>query len=154
MEMPTPTEAHKRLERLAGRWSGEERMSPTPFDPKGGVATGRADNRVALDGFAVVQDYEQDRGGTVTYRGHGIFRWDVEKDEYVLDWYDSMGGPPTEFRGPFEGDTLTLTGRTVYGFNRTVFDLSETDRYSFHADVSPDGEKWETFMEGSYTRSD
>jgi hypothetical protein len=154
MEMPTPTEAHKRLERLAGRWSGEERMTPMPFDPEGGVAHGRVDNRVALDGFAVVQDYEQKRRGTVTYRGHGVYRWDADKDEYVLYWYDSMGGPPTEYRGPFEGDTLTLIGKTVYGFNRAVVDLSEPDRYSFHADASPDGETWETFLEARYTRED
>jgi hypothetical protein len=97
MEMPTPTEAHRRLEKLVGRWSGEEKMTPMPFDPEGGVAIGRVDNRVALDGFAVVQDYEQERGGAITYRALGVYRWDADKDEYVLYWYDSMGGPPSEY---------------------------------------------------------
>ncbi|MDX1388355.1 MAG: DUF1579 family protein [Acidobacteriota bacterium] len=152
METPKPTDAHKRLEKLAGRWSGEEHMSPSPFDPEGGEATGRVDNRVALDGFVVVQDYEQERGGVVAYRGHGIFTWDATRDEYVLYWFDVMGMPPSEYRGNFEGETLTLTGKTPRGHYRVVFDLGKTDGYSYKAHVSPDGRSWQTFMEGSYTR--
>ena len=56
MEMPKPTAAHRRLEKLIGRWSGEERIHPSPFDPNGGLAMARLENRPALDGFAVVQD--------------------------------------------------------------------------------------------------
>jgi superfamily I DNA/RNA helicase len=57
--IPKVTEAHRRLERLVGAWSGEERLYPSPFDPLGGAATGRVRNQLALDGFAVVQDYER-----------------------------------------------------------------------------------------------
>ena len=51
MEMPKPTDVHKKLERLAGKWKGEEKMYPSPWDPNGGIAVGRVNNRPALDGF-------------------------------------------------------------------------------------------------------
>ncbi len=154
MEMPHPTDAHKRLEQLAGRWAGEERMSPSPFDPNGGTAIGRVDNRVGLDGFVVVQDYEQERGGDVAYRGHGVFAWDSVREEYVLHWFDTMGMPPTELRGNFDGEVLTLTGKTAQGHSRVIFDFTTADRYDCKAEVSPDGRSWQTFMEGSYARQD
>lgn len=72
---------------------------------------GRVRKRLALDGFAVVQDYEQERNGSVNYRGHGIFIYDAAQECYVLHWLDSLGMPPNEFRGGFEGDVLTLTGQ-------------------------------------------
>ena len=45
MEMPTVTDSHKRLHRLAGSWLGQETMHPSPWDPKGGAATARVENR-------------------------------------------------------------------------------------------------------------
>ncbi len=94
MEMPKPTEAHRRLERLVGAWTGQERLHPSPWDPSGGPAVGHVENRAALDGFAVIHDYEQERNGTVTYRGHGIYTWDSTRRQYMMHWWDSMGFPP------------------------------------------------------------
>jgi len=84
MEMPQPTAAHHRLEKLVGRWSGEERIHPSPFDPAGGIAVARAENRLALDGFAVVQDYEQERNGKISFRGHGVLRWEAHQQCYEM----------------------------------------------------------------------
>lgn len=58
MDMPKPSSGHLRLERMAGSWEGEEKMHPSPWDPKGGVAAGRMKNRPALSGFALIGDYE------------------------------------------------------------------------------------------------
>ncbi|MGE5277442.1 MAG: DUF1579 family protein [Acidobacteriota bacterium] len=74
--MPRPGEPHRQLRKLVGSWRGEERLSPSPWDPVGGTAVGRVENRSALDGFAVVQDYEQERNGAVGFRGHRVFSWD------------------------------------------------------------------------------
>jgi hypothetical protein len=153
MEMPQPTDAHRRLDTLVGRWRGEERMLPSPWDPKGGTAVGRVRNLAALDGFAVVQDYEQERGGgAVTFRGHGVFRWDVTANEYVLHWFDSLGLDPNEFRGTFDGDVLTLVSRGAQGLTRAVFDFGERGRYSYRMDVSGDGAQWAPMMTGEYAR--
>lgn len=153
MEMPKVTDAHRKLDVLVGSWTGEERISPSPFDPQGGTAIGRVQNRAALDGFAVVQDYEQERGGKVTFRGHGIFRFDGMQNTYVMHWFDSMGMPPGEYRGTFDGNVLMLLSTTPFGQSRATFDFREKGRYVFKMDVSPDGANWHPFMEGSYQKS-
>jgi hypothetical protein len=152
MEMPRPTEAHRRLERIVGRWQGEERMLPSPWDPEGGSAIGRVRNDAALDGFAVVQDYEQERDGVVTFRGHGVFRWDASASEYALDWYDSLGFDPNHFRGTFDGDVLALVSRGAQGLTRAIFDFGQPGRYSYTMDVSGDGTQWTPMMHGVYLR--
>ena len=152
MEMPKPTEAHRKLEKLVGSWSGEEKISPSPWDPQGGTAVGRVQNRLALDGFIVVQDYEQERGGAVNFRGHGVFSWDSMQQCYVLHWFDSMGMPPNEFCGNFDDNVLTLSSSGPQGHSRAVFDFREEGSYTFRMDVSQDGSEWYTFMEGKYAR--
>ena len=151
-EMPKPTAAHRKLEQLLGSWSGEEKMSPSPWDPKGGTAIGRVENRSAVDGFVVVQDYVQELDGTASFRGHGVFS--VEGEEILLHWWDSMGLPPNVFRGQFEGNTLTLSFAGAQGHHRTVFSLTEPNQYEFRMDVSQDGQEWYTFMEGTYARTE
>ncbi|MGH7149545.1 MAG: DUF1579 family protein [Planctomycetota bacterium] len=150
--MPKPTEAHRKLERLVGNGVGEEKMHPSPFDPKGGTATGRLSNRLALDGFAVVQDYEQERNGAIAFRGHGVFRYDAAEGAYSLHWYDSMGMAPNVFRGSFEGEVPTLACRAPQKTYRAVFEFQGTGGYSFRMEVSPDGKAWFPSMEGRYTR--
>jgi hypothetical protein len=152
MEMPRPTAAHRQLELLAGAWAGEERIHPTPFDPAGGTARGRFDNRLAIDGFAVVQDYEQERGGAVAFRAHGVFRYDSREQSYVLHWFDSMGESPQEFRGTFEDGVLVLICRNAQGQFRASWDFCQAGRCTFRMDASPDGQQWFPFLEGAYTR--
>jgi hypothetical protein len=75
--MPKPGPEHKQIAKLAGKLGrrGEAR-APSPFDAKGGTAKARVTNRLALDGFIVTQDYEQERDGKVSFRGHGVFGFD------------------------------------------------------------------------------
>src|SRR5262245_61828689 len=142
MDMPRPTDAHQKLNKLAGQWVGQETIHPSPFDPKGGTATGKVHNRAALDGFAVVQDYEQERGGRTSFRGHGVFRFDAASGAYVMHWFDSFGCQPSDFRGQFNGDVLTLMATNPQGQSRASFDLSQNGKYTFKMDVSPDGKSW------------
>ncbi len=152
MHMPVPTDAHRKLERLAGRWVGRERIHPSPMAPAGGEAVGRMRMEPALDGFAVLQDYAQDRGGAVTFRGHGIFRYDASAREYQLHWFDSLGQAPGLFTGTFDGDRLVLVQRTPQGRVRSTWDLAQPDAYRWLMEVSGDGAQWMPFMEGEYRR--
>jgi len=152
MEMPQVTDAHRKLEMFAGTWAGEETIAPTPWDAKGGTAMGRAVNRMAVGGFAMVQDYEQKRGGSISFTGHGVLRWDGVKKSYVMNWIDSMGMPPNEFSGQFEGNVLTMINRGPQGFSRAAWDFLEKGRYRFKMEVSPDGQAWHPFMEAVYAR--
>jgi hypothetical protein len=152
MQMPAPTDAHRKLEALAGRWKGEETLAPSPWDPAGGKAVGHVDNRKALEGFMVIQDYEQARGGKVTFRGHGVFGYDPHRKRYTLHWFDSMGMGVSVFDGTFDGHLLTLTAVGAQGQTRGVWDFSKPGKYHSRMEVSGDGKKWNLFMEGTYVR--
>ena len=152
MDTPKVTDAHEKLERLVGTWVGAEQLNPSPWDPEGGPAEGRVENRRALDGFAVVQDYTQTRNGAVSYRGHGVFGWDAARGVYTMHWWDSMGSPVNTFEGTFEGDVLTLSFAGAQGHHRTTMTFSGSDGYSFEMDVSPDGDQWYPFMSGTYSK--
>src|SRR5437899_4556531 len=116
MQMPTVQEEHRKLKALSGKWIGEEKLLPSPWDPKGGPATGKIETRVDLDGFFLISDYVQERGGKVCYRGHGVFGWDNSEKCYTMAWFDSMGSPcGAPARGRWEGNTLTFEQRTPMG---------------------------------------
>jgi hypothetical protein len=152
MEMPKPTEAHRKLAGLAGRWIGKEKLSPSPWDPKGGAATGRCDNRLAADGFVLVHDYEQERNGTASFHGHGVFSYDGAEKCYLLHWWDSMGFGINVFRGQLEGNTLQLLCKLPQGSTRGTWTFVDDSHYRFLMEVSPDRQKWMTMIEGDYAR--
>jgi hypothetical protein len=127
-------------------------MFPSPWDPKGGSAVGHATNRLALDGFAVVQDYEQKRGGVVNYWGHGIFTWDPALQSYVLYWFDSLGMGQNVFQGSFDGKILTMKYKSDQGYTRASWEFNSDKTYIYRMDVSGNGIQWQTMMEGTYSR--
>ena len=149
-EMPKPGPIHKKLEAFAGTWSGEEKMHPSQWDPKGGMAQATMTSRVACDGFYVVGDYEQKRNGAVTFRGHSVFGVDGKTQEVVLHWFDSMGMGDDVFRGKFQGDTLTLTSQSQMGHHRMMYDFSEEGTMRSKMDMSSDKKQWNTVFEGVY----
>ncbi len=153
MDLPKPGPEQKALERLAGEWIGDETVHPSPFDPVGGKATSTVKNAVAAGGFALAQDYVQSRGGNVHFEGHGVFRWDGMAGEYALAWIDSTGFPPSEFRGKFAGEVLTLVSKNPMGMTRATWTLKGATAYEYRMDVSGDGSTWQPFLEGTYRRA-
>ena len=156
MEMPMPTESHKKLERLSGDWIGEEVMQPSPWAPQGSKATGRTTSRIALNGFVLIADYEQQLGGQVTFTGHGVYTYSAEEQCYALYWFDCMGGQPNIFKGSFEGNVLTLvsdeSGAGGPRFSRTTYDLKIPGELKSRMEISQDRKDWKLFMEAAYTR--
>jgi uncharacterized protein YodC (DUF2158 family) len=152
MEMPKPTPGHARLQSLAGNWKGEERMHPSQWDPKGGTAVGRMQNQFSLNGFALISDYEQERDGSVTFTGHGIFTFDPADGSYALHWFDCMGSPPEVFRGRFEGDVLTLAHGGPGMNARMTYDLTDPSKLTSRMEMSQDGVHWMTLFDGWYKK--
>ncbi len=151
MDMPKPGPAHAQLAKLAGNWTGTEKMAPSPWDAKGGTAIGKVTNRVALDGFGVIQDYEQTRDGAVTFRGHGVFSVEPEKGQTTLHWWDAMGCAAQVFTGTWKGDVLAMTSDGPMGKNRCIFDVTG-GKYKFAMAMSQDGKQWQELMTGAYTK--
>lgn len=154
MDMPRPSDAHRKLQALAGAWKAEEQIFPSPWDPKGGPALGKITARTDLDGFFLISDYVEERNGRISYRGHGVYGWDEKNQTYTMYWFDSMGGggysEPT--RGTWEGNTLTFQNQTPIGHTRYVYAFESEGRYTFRIENSGDGREWKTFMEGRFVR--
>jgi len=151
MSTPIPQSVHDALAPLAGVWVGTETMAPSEWAPKGGTADARVDNRLDLDGFVVVQNYEQRRGEEVTHRGHAVVWWDAKSKKYAMTWWDSMGKPPNVFRGDWENGALVLMHHSKDGISRATMRFDD-DRYRFTMELSPKGKKWSTWMTGNYRR--
>ena len=153
MDMPKPAAGHLKLEKLAGHWEGEETMHPSPWDPRGGTAVARTTSRLALNGFSLISDYEQERDGVVTFTGHGVLTFDPGTDLYTLHWFDCMGSPPEVFVGRFDGDRLRV-GHGGPGMHaRLTYDVADPRRMRSKMEMSPDGATWNTLFEGSYERA-
>ena len=154
MEMPKPTDHHRKLQALAGQWVGQEKMHPSPWDPKGGTVTSRTTSRLDVSGFFLTCDYVQERGGQPSYRGHGVFGWDPKLGRYTMHWFDMMGGhtaPPAT--GTWEGNTLCLQHESEMGHARYIYEFEGPDAYRFRLEHSQDGRNWAVFLEGRYTRA-
>jgi len=153
MNMPKPGPGHAGLERLAGTWEGEEILHPSHWDPKGGVALGRTTSRVALNGFALIGDYEQVREGVVTFSGYSVMTYDPAEERYMLHWFDCLGSPLEIFQGCFEGDVLTLSHGGPGMHARISYDLSEPDHLVSRMEMSQDGKGWVALFDGRYKRT-
>lgn len=152
MNMPVPSDGHKLLEKLAGSWDGEETMHPSAWDPEGGVAFGRNENKLSLNGFALLTDYEQERDGAVSFNGHGVYTYSPEEDRYFLHWFDSIGSPPEVFEGSFENDILILAHGGPGMHARMTYYLSEPGVMRAMMEMSPDGADWKVLFEAEYRR--
>lgn len=152
MEMPKPGAEHARLMRFAGKWSGEEQLSESPWGP-GGPATGRCEMRVAVDGMALVQDYVEEKDGHTVFRGHGVFSIDPASGEVLWWWFDSMGFPPDPpARGRWNGEQLLFEKKTPRGEARYEFRFGG-DSYDFQIENRfPPQPEFVVFMRGHYRR--
>lgn len=154
MEMPKPTDAHRKLAILLGQWTAQEQMFPSPCDPNGGTATGHAENRWAVDGFVMTHDYVQERDGVPTFHGLGVFSYDGAENVYVLHWWDSMGMAPNVFKGPWVGDALSLVCpmQDGQGQCRIVWEFKSEGHYNFKMELTGEKGEWVTSMVGDYVR--
>lgn len=152
MNLPAPTEHHRRLFCFAGEWDGEETLRDHSSPAAESRLLGRSTARVALEGLAVVADYEQVRDGCVVFRGHGLFTYDSEGAEYLLHWFDGAGGVLRTFSGDFLGDVLTVSHAGPVLQVRLSCDFGEPGHIRSRLEVSEDGRQWRAFSEGLYSR--
>lgn len=152
MEMPTPTTEHQKLEIIAGRWEGEETMYPSPWDPNGGKAIGRSNSRIALGGFALISDYEQERDGRISFTGHGVFTYSSKEKLYTLTWFDCMGVQPEVFKGNFNGEILRISHGGPGMHAQLTYDLSEPNYLVMSMELAQDGVNWTKLFDARLVR--
>ena len=152
--MPKPGPEHERLSQLAGTWTGDETIFPSPWDPKGGKARSSWSSRMDLDGLFLISDYAQERDGKVNFRGHGVYGWDPAKKQYTMYWFDSMSGTghATPVAGTWEGNRLTFQNQGPQGHGRYSYEVRGKDQVVFRMEGSQDGKTWSPFLEGNLRR--
>ncbi len=148
--MPKITDQHIKMGKMVGQWEGQEIMHPSQWDPKGGIATGRMVSRLALGGFAVISDYEQERDGVITFTGHSVLTYDPGEAVFSHHWFDCIGSPPELFKGTFDGEILTVAHGGPGMHARLTYDLSDEKRLRSRMEMSSDGTEWGTLFEGAY----
>jgi hypothetical protein len=149
MDMPKPGPAQEKLKTFVGEWRGRETMHPGPWLPQGAVRDARISNRMALDGFAVIQDYAQFDGANATFEGHAVILKSPQADGYEMHWFDSFS--PSLFKGSFDGRKAVFTSDSPMGRARATFEFAG-ESYTFRMESSPDGESWTPMMDGEYRR--
>jgi len=153
MEAPKPGPEHKKLDVLAGSWTLTGDMKPGPMGP-GGKMTEDEKCDWMQGGFFLVchTDFKSSMGdGT----GVSVLGYSADDKAYTYREFNSWG----EFddsRGSLDGDTWTWTsdekmgGMTMKG--RFTMKILSPASYNFTFEMSQDGTKWTTVMDGKATK--
>jgi len=109
MQMPRPTEAHKRMLEGVGVWTGVMKASYPGMPPMSSKVTETVE---ALGAFHTVTDFRAEFMG-MPYHGHGLMGFDEAKGEAFGTWTDNMSPHTSFMRGTveMEGDTTTIEMR-------------------------------------------
>ncbi len=153
MEMPKPGPEHKKLDVLAGSWTLDGDMKPSPMGP-GGKMTEIEKCDWMDGGFFLVchTDFKSSMGDGA---GLSILGYSTDDKAYTYREYNSWG-ESMESKGSVDNDTWTWTndekmGGTIMKGRFTMKLLSPTS-YTFTYEMSQDGTKWSTVMDGKATK--
>jgi hypothetical protein len=153
MEPPKPGPELKKLDVFAGSWTLDGTMKPSSMGP-GGTMTESEKCEWMEGGFYLVchSDYKGTMGSGV---GLSVLGYSADDKAYTYREFNSYG----EFddaRGTLDGDTWTWTsdekmgGMTMKG--KFTMKMTSATSYNFAYDMSQDGTKWNTVMEGKATK--
>jgi hypothetical protein len=137
-----------------GQWVSEDKFHPAPWDPQGGTAATKMNNRLDLDGFFLISDCVQTRGGKESYRGHGVFGWDAQQQKFTMHWFDVMGiDPGGPGLGTWEGNKLCFVHQHSMGYGRFTYEFNSPNSFTFRMERSQDGKDFMPFLDSVYRRT-
>lgn len=105
MGMPAPAPETKKLSFLVGHFTSEEHFFANPMMPQEMKSKGTLEGRYVLGDFFVVTEVKSELMGG--FKGHSYLKYDAEKKQYVMWWFDSMG-TAQEYSGGQWKDEKTL----------------------------------------------
>jgi hypothetical protein len=149
-----PGPEHKKLDYFVGTWTVEGDVKPGPMGP-GGKMTATQHNKWIDGGFFVVMNSDFQGGGMGKSTGTSYLGYDQNDKVYTYDEFNSMG-EAIHSKGTVEGDSWSWANDMKMGpqtmkarYNTKI--LSPTS-YTFKFEMSQDGTKWDTVMEGKATK--
>ena len=153
MEAPKPAPELKKLDVFVGSWTLEGTMKPGEMGAGGTMTESETCEWMEGNFYLVCHaDFKGSMGNGV---GTSIFGYSSDENAYTYREFNSMG----EFedaRGKLDGNTWTWTsdekmgGMTMKG--RFIINMTSPTSYTFNFDMSPDGTKWSTVMDGKGTK--
>lgn len=155
MTAPKPGPEQKKLDMFAGSWTLDGDMKPGPMGP-GGKITETEKCEWMEGGFYVVCHVQFTSAAIGNGSGITIMGYSNDDKVYTYREFNSWG----EFddsKGDVSGDTWTWTndqkmgGMTLKG--RFVMKNATPASYDFSYEISQDGAKWNTVMDGKATKS-
>lgn len=156
-EMPTATDEHKWLQKLAGEWTSETTCSGPTGEPT--KMTGTVSAKMLGD-FFVVSDVKNEMPGA-TMMAVQTVGYDPEQKKYVGTWADSMLGRLWHYTGTVteegtklvleaEGPNMLEPGKTA--MFRDSYKVESADHIIATSEMQmPDG-TWQEFARGEMKR--
>jgi len=150
---PKPGPELKKLDVFVGTWTLDGTMKPGMMGP-GGSMTENEKCEWMDGGFYVVchSDYKSTMGDGV---GLSVLGYSADDKAYTYREFNNFG----EFedsRGHVDGDTWTWTGDEKMGdmimHGRFTMKMTSATSYTFTYDMSQDGTKWSTVMDGKASK--
>jgi Protein of unknown function (DUF1579) len=155
MGPPKPTPELKKLDYFLGNWTSEGEAKPGPMGP-GGKFTESAHGEW-MDGSFFLVIHSDFKGGAMgNATGMAYMGYNADEKVYTYDAFSSMG-ENIHAKGTLDGDTWNWTNEFKMGAqtmkSRYTMKILSPDSYTFKFEMSPDGTKWESGMEGKATKS-
>jgi hypothetical protein len=153
MQPPKPAPELKKLDTFVGSWTLDGTMKPGMMGPGGSMTENEKCEWMEGSFYLVCHsDYKSSMGNGV---GLSVMGYSADDKAYTYREFNSFG----EFddsRGSLDGDTWTWTneekmgGMTMKG--RFTMKITSASSYNFTFDMSPDGTKWSTVMDGKASK--
>ena len=126
MQMPQPTEEHKRLEENAGVWKVDCTFYMDPSQPPMKV---EAKETVEMfGGFFTVSLFESEMFG-MPFKGRATLGYEPATSQYVSTWVDTMTPQLFHFTGNVDDTgTLVMTGRGLDCHSGSMADYRTTEK--------------------------
>lgn len=158
-EYATPSEGHKMLKDLAGKWTYTSKMWMEPTSQPE-VSKGTANSKLIMDGRFVQQDVTGKAMGQ-TFKGMGLIGYNNMTKEYETTWIDNMGTGTMHGEGTMDNTTKTMTEKGTFSCpmtndktrayrGETKWTGKNTYSYSMFMNA-PDGKEFKT-MELEFKR--
>jgi hypothetical protein len=153
MQPPKPAPELKKLDIFVGSWTLDGTMKPGMMGPGGSMTENEKCEWMEGSFYLVCRsDYKSSMGNGV---GLSVMGYSADDKAYTYREFNSFG----EFddsRGSLDGDTWTWTneekmgGMTMKG--RFTMKITSATSYNFMFEMSPDGTKWSTVMDGKASK--
>jgi len=153
MEAPKPAPELKKLELFAGSWTLDADMKPGPMGPGGKMTENEKCEWMEGNFYLVCHaEYKSSMGNEV---GLAVMGYSSDDKAYTYREFNSFG-EFTDARGSVDGDSWTWTSDEKMGATtmkgRFIMKMTSSTSYTFGFDMSQDGTKWNTMMDGKATK--